>query len=122
MTGAVVAVRPRALTLGRTAAVLAAASAAVHLLQVSGASLGSLVMAAMALACLPCAWHLWRSPTPSVWGTTAALDAAMLLVHATLMAGTPHAHHVVGAGGAMWLGTTLVVGQLVLAASALLRR
>jgi glycine/D-amino acid oxidase-like deaminating enzyme len=50
--------------LGRAAALLALASAAVHVLQVSGSSLGSLLMAAMALACLPL---LGASPSPRVF-------------------------------------------------------
>jgi hypothetical protein len=107
---------------GRVAAGLAAGSAVVHLLQVDGAPLGSLVTAAMALACLPCAWHLWRAPTPAVWGLTAAADAGMLLLHATLAAGGGlHGMH--GRGGPlMWLGTALVAVQLALAGVAALRR
>ena len=62
---------PLALGLGRSAAVLALASAAVHVLLFDASSTGSLAMAGMALACLPCAWHLWRAPTPGVWGMTA---------------------------------------------------
>ena len=44
--------------LGRVARGLAVGSAAVHLLQVDATSLGSVAMVGMALACLPCAWHL----------------------------------------------------------------
>ncbi|WP_448627637.1 hypothetical protein [Geodermatophilus sp. URMC 64] len=119
MTSAVAAARPGVLPLGRAAALLALASAAVHLLQMSAGSLGALLMAVMALACLPCAWHLWRAPTAAVWGLTAAVDAGMLLLHATLMAQHP-GHH--GAGGPMWAGTALVASQLVLAGAALVRR
>ena len=72
--------------LARAAALLAVASAGVHLLLVSSTSLGSAVMAAMALACLPCAWHLWRSPSGSVWALTALVDAGMLAVHAPMLA------------------------------------
>lgn len=84
VTMVVVATRPRAMALGRVAAVLALGSAAVHLLLLD-ASLGSVVMVGMA-ACLPCAWHLWRSPTGSVWRLTAGVDAAMLVRHAQLRA------------------------------------
>ena len=101
--------------LGRAAALLALASAVVHVLQVSGSSLGSLLMAAMALACLPCGWHLWRLPTASVWRATVAVDVGMLLGHVTLMAGSPHAVHDGGRSGLMWLGIWLVVAQLVAA-------
>jgi hypothetical protein len=107
---------------GRAAAGLAVASAAVHLLQVDGTALGSLLMAAMALACLPCAWHLWRAPTRSVWGLTAAADAGMLLLHATLMAGAHGMHHAHTGSSPMWLGTALVGVQLALAGIAALRR
>jgi hypothetical protein len=116
MTTVVVGVRPTLPALGRGAALLVLASAVVHVLQVSGSSLGSLLMAAMALTCLPCGWHLWRSPTASVWRLTVAVDVGMLLGHLTLLAGSPHAMHHPGSSGLMWLGVWLVVGQLVLAA------
>ena len=108
---------------GRVAAGLAAGSAVVHLLQVDGAALGSLLMAAMAMACLPCAWHLWRAPTAAVWGLTAAADAGMLLLHAPLAAGGGmHEMHAAPTGGAlMWLGTALVAVQLALAGVAGIR-
>ena len=107
--------------LARTAAVLAVASAVTHLLLVSSSSLGTAVMAAMALACLPCAWHLWRAPTGAVWALTAAVDLGMLAVHAPMLAASSH-HRVGSAASLMWLGVGLVVGQLVLAAAAALRR
>jgi hypothetical protein len=76
-------------------------------------------MLAMALACLPCAWHLWRSPTAAVWGMTAALDVAMLAVHAQLAVGASgHAHH----GAPVWPALALVGGQLMVAGIATLRR
>ena len=126
MTSAVLA-PARVPGLGRVAAGLAVGSAVVHLLQVDGAALGSLLMAVMALACLPCAWHLWRAPTRSVWGLTAAADAGMLLLHATLAAGggahPMHGMHGMHAAGPlMWLGSALVAVQLALAGVAALRR
>ena len=110
---------------GRVAAVLALASAGVHATAVDTGSLTSLAMAGMALACLPCAWHLWRCPTGAVWGMTAALDAAMLGVHAQMLAGASAGH--VHAGGStpgtvMWLGLGLVAAQLLLAGTTALRR
>lgn len=103
--------------LGRTAALLALVSAVVHLLLVDAGTLGSLAMLGMALVCLPCAWHLWRSPTGSTWATTAGLDAAMLVLHAQMLAPTTgHAH--VDASALMWLGLGLVAAQLALAAVA----
>jgi hypothetical protein len=121
VTAVVPAVRPGAPALGRAAAGLAGASAVVHLLQVGAGSLGALVMAAMALACLPCAWHLWRAPTPSVWGLTAAIDGGMLLLHATLVAQHPAHHEGAVAGGLMWPGLVLIAAQLALAGVAALR-
>lgn len=107
--------------LGRAAAVLALGSAAVHLLLVDVGDLGSLAMLGMALACLPCAWHLWRSPTGGVWALTATVDATMLVLHAQLLvAPTGHAHS--GPGASMWLGVGLVGAQLALAGGAALRR
>ncbi|MGY1841777.1 MULTISPECIES: hypothetical protein [unclassified Modestobacter] len=123
MTTAVVA-RPRAIALGRVAALAAVASAAVHLLLLDG-SLGSLVMVGMAAACLPCAWRLWRNPTGSVWRFTALVDAAMLVLHAQLLGGSSgHAlmHHAAGPGALMWLGLGLVGAQLMLAGLAVVRR
>ena len=125
MATAVVAARPGALTLGRAAAVLALASAAVHLLLLDAGSLGSVVMLAMAAACLPCAWHLWRAPTGSVWRLTALVDAAMLVLHAQLLGGSTSMAgmgHASSGGGVMWLGLGLVTAQLVLAGAAAVRR
>ena len=124
MTTAAV-VRPGVPVLGRTAAVLAVASALVHLIHVTPDSLASLAMVAMAAACLPCAWHLWQAPTASVWRLTALLDLTMLLIHLTLMSdATSHAgpHGGASSVGMSWFGAALVVGQLALAASSLRRR
>jgi hypothetical protein len=126
MTAAVlVAARPGALALGRAAAGLALASAAVHLLLLDAASLGSLVMVGMAAACLPCAWHLWRAPSAAVWGITAAVDATMLVLHLQMLSGpSSHAgmHSASAPTSLMWLGLALVGGQLALAGAAALRR
>jgi hypothetical protein len=117
---------PRAPALGRVAAVLAVASAAVHLTLLDATSLGSLLMVAMAAVCLPCAWHLWRSPTASVWGMTAAVDAVMLVVHAQMLGRPAHEmagmQHTAAPSPLMWLGLGLVVSQLALAGTAALRR
>lgn len=104
-------------SLGRTAALLALGSAAAHLLLVDAGTLGSLAMLGMALVCLPCAWHLWRTPTANTWAATAGLDAAMLALHAQMLA--PASSHVHAAPQpAMWLGLGLVAAQLALAAAA----
>ena len=122
MTTALPIARPGALPLGRVAAVLVAISAVVHVSQAGTASLGELLMPVMALACLPCAWHLWRSPTGAVWAMTAALDTGMLLVHATVMAGGGMAmhHSAAGPGTLVWAGLVLAGAQLALAAVAAL--
>ena len=122
MTASAIAVRTGALALGRTAAVLALCSALVHLLLLDAGSLGSVVMVGMAAACLPCAWHLWRSPTGSVWRVTAGVDAAMLVLHVQLLGAGEHMHHTGAPSPLMWLGLALVSGQLVLAGAAALRR
>ena len=113
-----VAASVRAPGLGRVAARLALGSAVVHLLLVDATSLGALVMAGMALACLPCAAHLWRAPTGAVWGVVAAVDAAMLALHAQMLAG---AHHAAPAAPLVWLGLVLVLTQLAVAGVAGLR-
>jgi hypothetical protein len=121
VTTALPVARPGALALGRVAAALVAASGVVHVLQADTASLGGLLMPAMALACLPCAWHLWRAPTGSVWAMTAALDTGMLLLHATVMAGGGmHMAHHAGPGTLVWAGLVLACAQLALAGLAAL--
>jgi hypothetical protein len=119
----------RAAALGRAAAGMALASAVIHVLLLDTTSLGSLVMVGAALACLPCAWHLWRRPTAAVWGTTAAVDGAMLLLHGQMVAtsaGAAHAMpgmaHGTGPTALMWLGFGLVLSQLGCAGIAVLRR
>ena len=123
MTTALVAA-PRTLALGRVAAGLAVASTVVHLLLLESSSLGSLLMVVMAAACLPCAWHLWRSPTASVWRFTALVDAAMLVVHLQMLSepamDMPGMSH--GPDPLMWFGLGLVGAQLALAGGAALAR
>ncbi|MGY2082305.1 hypothetical protein [Blastococcus sp. SYSU DS0539] len=105
--------------LGRAAALLALGSAVVHLLLADASTLGSLAMLGMALACLPCAWHLWHDPSGRVWATTAAVDAAMLAVHLQMLAPrSGHAHGADSPAPLMWLGLGLVAAQLLAAAVA----
>lgn len=111
---------PGRISLARAAAALALASAGVHLLLVTTGELGAVVMAGMALACVPCAWHLWRRPTPAVWATTAAVDVGMLALHAPMLAST--GHHASAPAALLWAGLALVLGQLALAAVAAVRR
>jgi len=125
--------RLRAPALGRVAAAAAVGSATLHLVLATSGELSALAMALMALACLPCAWHLWRVPSASVWGLTALVDLGMLALHAPMVLGagthpatmhtatmhTATMHHATGPATA---ALVLVVGQLLLAATALLRR
>lgn len=105
-----------ALALGRAAAVLSLLSASLHLLLVDASSLGSLAMLGMALACLPCAWHLWRAPTAGVWAMTAALDTGMLLVHTQMLGSPPSMPGMARAATPLVVvGLTVVGTQLVLA-------
>jgi hypothetical protein len=117
MTAAVVA-PARAPALGRAAAVLALGSAVLHLVLAVSGELSALAMAAMALVCVPCAAHLWRAPTASVWGLTALVDLGMLALHAPMVI-EPGMHHgsAAGAGTVGVLALVLVVGQLALAAT-----
>jgi hypothetical protein len=111
--------------LGRVTAALALASAVVHVLSVTTSTLGSLAMAGMALACLPCAWHLWRAPTVPVWTLTALIDLGMVALHAPMLTASGHAPGHGGAAGhvhgaeSMWLALALVLGSLALSSVAI---
>ena len=122
MTSVLHTARPMAPALGRAAAVAALCSAAVHLLLLDSSSLGSLVMLGMAAACLPCAWHLWRHPVAGVWGFTALVDTAMLVLHLQMQGGPvmdmPGMHS--GPPPVTWLAVALVGLQLGLAGAAVL--
>ncbi len=114
----------RGLAAARSTAGLVLASALIHLLLLDTSSLGVLAMAAMALACLPCAWHLWRSPTAGVWAVAATMDATMLVLHVQMVSAPDAAHQHAGAAGRaalVWLGAALVVTQLLVAGAKALR-
>lgn len=74
--------------------------------------------------CLPCAWHLRRPPTGSVWRFTALMDAPVLVLNAQLLgeSGHQHVNHAAGPNALMWLCLGLVGAQLALAGAAALRR
>jgi hypothetical protein len=96
---------PRPLALVRwCAVVVAAASAAVHVLALatggSPSSAQVVALLVMGAACLPCAAHLALLPRRRTWVQTAAVSAAMLVVHPLVPAGAGHhgtAHGGVGA-------------------------
>ncbi|WP_143234754.1 hypothetical protein [Paractinoplanes atraurantiacus] len=54
------------------------------------------VVLAMTAGCVPCALHLWRGPSRATWCLTAAMTAAMLALHGSLMSVAGH-HHGTGA-------------------------
>lgn len=71
----------------RTAAVGAGVSGLLHLLMLGhGDHLGwSLLMAAMAIICLPCAGHLWWVASSRSWVLIGVMNASMLSVHVWLL-------------------------------------
>ena len=76
----------------RTAAVLAAVSAALHgvMLGHSGNVASAVLVAGMALVCLYCARELWLSNTTRAWTLVAVMNLAMVAVHLPVSGG----HHV----------------------------
>ena len=67
---------------GVVAAVLHVPLAIAH----AGASLPLAgVLLVVSLVCLPCAGHLWRSPSPRTWSVVAGAGAAVLATHAALL-------------------------------------
>ena len=96
------------------AVLVAAASAAVHVLALAtGVALSSVQVVAlllMGMACLPCAMHLALLPRRRTWVQTAAVSAAMLVGHPLLStAGSGH-HGMVHVGGAAaGVGVAMVV-------------
>ncbi|WP_221320673.1 hypothetical protein [Actinoplanes sp. L3-i22] len=78
----------------------------------AGIRTGNLGLAGLALGmsvlCLPCVARLWRGPDRVTWLMTAAMTAAMLAAHGSLMTLAGH-HH----GGSV-SGPNLVAGLLLL--------
>ncbi len=77
------------------AALVAGASAGAHALALSGSTAAAptrlLVLAAMAMACLPCGLHLLLLPRRRAWVQLAAVSAAMLALHPFVAGG--HGSH-----------------------------
>ncbi|MGY1840217.1 MULTISPECIES: hypothetical protein [unclassified Modestobacter] len=131
----IVTAHPAGTVTARIGALIALASAVVHVVSLD-ASMASLAVAGMALACLPCAWHLWRAPTPGLWGTVVGVDLAMLAAHAPMvLAGGGHqtggaAHSGMGHGstgpgellGFLLPTASLLLGLTVLTAALLRHR
>src|SRR3954466_14370345 len=70
--------------LARTAAVVAPGCAVLHVMDGAPAALWT----AVALACLPCAGHLWLRPRRVAWATHVALCLAMA-AHPVVAAALP---------------------------------
>jgi hypothetical protein len=79
----------------RTAAVLAASSAALHAVMLghAGSAAFAVLIAAMVGACLYCAYELWLSGTVRAWCLVAVMNLAMVAVHLP-MSGAHHVTHV----------------------------
>jgi hypothetical protein len=118
--------------LGRAAAAVGALCVAVHVVTAASAGHGGPVeragFVAMAVACLPCAWALWRRPARGVWRTTAVMYGGMLFVHLVLLsAASGRPEHLAGgshpasagAGLGMWGGLLLAALQVALAGAVL---
>ncbi|RZU32113.1 hypothetical protein [Blastococcus saxobsidens] len=103
--------------LARSAAGAAAGCAAVHGLALAAAPHpGTTATAALVLACLLCAVHLFRRPGPVAWAAHVVLTTAMLVAHPPVLTG--HAAHAAPELAA-WAGPVaggLAVAALVLAA------
>ncbi|GAA3057419.1 MULTISPECIES: hypothetical protein [Actinomycetes] len=70
---------------------MALASAGLHLLMIGhGGLLWSAVMTTMALACVPCAVHLWRREAILSWRLIGLMNGLMVVVHLILF-GDPSA-------------------------------
>lgn len=80
----------------RGVAVLGVVSAVLHLLVLGehGSSPAMVaLMAAMALGCLYCSWHLWRQASVRDWALVAVMNIGMVGLHLFVMGGAaPHAH------------------------------
>src|SRR3954465_10858076 len=80
---------PRRGALARGGAVVATGCAVLHVVDGAPAALWT----AVALACLPCAVHLWLRPRRAAWATHVALCLAMA-AHPVVAAALPAAGHV----------------------------
>ncbi|MFD0482820.1 hypothetical protein ACFQ46_09465 [Kineococcus sp. GCM10028916] len=80
---------PREVHASRWVAVTGVVAAVLHVplaIAHAGASLPLAgVLLVMSLVCLPCAGHLWRSPSPRTWTLVAAAGTVMLVTHAALL-------------------------------------
>lgn len=106
----------------RTCAAGAVGSAFLHAVMLghAGNPMVALLVAAMATACLFCAWELWRAGSPKVWCLVAVMNLVMVGLH---MGGPGHQHGAVAAVGPapatsplMALATGVALGEALVAA------
>ena len=110
----------------RSCAALAACSAALHgMMADSGNPARAVLTAAMAAACLYCAYELWTHGSLRVWCTVAVMNLAMIGAHLS----APGYHHgaaigqTVTAPSALMTAATLVaIGEVVIATAVLWHR
>lgn len=117
-----------ALVARRTAAVLAASSAALHAVMLghAGSPALAVLIAGMVGACLYCARELWLSGTSRAWCLVAVMNLAMVAVHLP-MSGSHHLPRPVVEGTApqptiMTLATALSMIEVVIAVAVLCYR
>lgn len=107
----------------RTCALVAASSAALHLVMLGGTAnpLAAVVLAAMIVGCLYCAAHLWRRGTPGVWCTIALMSLAMIALHTPMPAHRHGAQALAPAATSalMTTATLLALIEVVIAAAVL---
>ena len=98
----------RANAAGKVAALLALVCVAAHIpVLLTHLALfpgTSLLMLALAVACVACARHLWTKPTIRDWSTAGVLAAGMLVLHAMLMFSMTHTETTSGAESASATG------------------
>lgn len=85
------------LMLGRIAALVAVASASVHVISLFGPGQPAwwkLLLSAMTVGCLVCARHLWRTATGTAWLGSFAMYGVLLIAHGS-------GHHNSGAATAL---------------------
>ncbi|MDF1706130.1 MAG: hypothetical protein P1U38_15280 [Aeromicrobium sp.] len=109
---------------GRAAAVLGAASAAVHVAMSGGLAqeVGGWLMLALALVCVACVRSLWRGPQLETWFMVSVCSAVMIMMHgpvsgsgeATSAAGHgAHDHHLQMVAGTVHGSSLMGVAVLV---------
>lgn len=81
------------------------------------------VMSAMVVACLYCAYELWTRDTLRSWVMVALMNLAMIAVHLPLASGHHHGPAVEASGsGTMTAATGVAVLEVVVAVAVLFHR